>query len=149
MVPINISLRTLTISYDYLRCRVITIRRYWINSDIKQIYPLRFVSIGQKLSMLRFIVNYGNLKQFTGNRKWPRYVYTIYLNQVCIGPTKTCLLGLQVNLILRSVFLIRLLFRYSCNTVLSNTVIQSYSANRDLTQQYIQHVIDTLDQYHF
>ena len=42
--PSNISLRTLTVSCDYLRCRVITIRLHWINSDIKQIYQLRFVS---------------------------------------------------------------------------------------------------------
>ena len=33
-----------------------------------------------------------NLKWFTGNRNWPRYVYTNYLNQICIGPTKKCLL---------------------------------------------------------
>ena len=46
--------------------------------------------------MLRFIVNYGNLKWFTGNRKWPRYVYTIYLNLICIGPLKKCLLGFCV-----------------------------------------------------
>ena len=45
MGPINISLRTLTIICDYLRCRVTTIRLHWINSDIKQIYPLRFISI--------------------------------------------------------------------------------------------------------
>ena len=62
MGPINISLRTLTISCDYLRCSVITIRLHWINSDIKQICSLRFVSTGQKLGMLGFIMNYGNLK---------------------------------------------------------------------------------------
>ena len=33
-------------------------------------------------------MNYGNLERFTGNRKWPNYVYTIYLNQISIGPTK-------------------------------------------------------------
>ena len=54
----NISLQTLTISCDYLRYRVITIHLHWINSDIKQIYPVRFVSIGYKLDRLRFIVNY-------------------------------------------------------------------------------------------
>ena len=43
MGPINISLRTLKISCDYLRCRVITIRLHWINPDIKQIWPLKFV----------------------------------------------------------------------------------------------------------
>ena len=94
MGPINISLRTLTISCDYLRCRFITIRLDWINSDIKQNCPLRFISIGQKLATLRFTVNYGNLKWFTENRKWSRYVYTIYLIQICIGPAKKCLLGI-------------------------------------------------------
>ena len=93
MNPINISLQTLTISCDYLRCSVITIRLHWNSSDIKQICPLRFVSIGWKLAMLRLIVNYGNLKWFTGNYKYLRYVYTIYLSQICIGPTKKCLLG--------------------------------------------------------
>ena len=92
MGPINISVRTLMISCDYLRCLVITIFQ-WINSDIKQICPLRFVSIAQKLVTLRFIVNYGNLKWFTGNRKWFIYVYTIYLHQICIGPARKCLLG--------------------------------------------------------
>ena len=46
--------------------------------------------------MLRFIVNYGNLKWFTGNRKWSRYVFTIYLNQICIGPSNKCLLGIGI-----------------------------------------------------
>ena len=45
--------------------------------------------------MLRFIVNKGNLRWFTGNRNWPRYVYTIYLNQICIGTAKICLLGIR------------------------------------------------------
>ena len=46
MGHIIISLRTLTISCDYLRCRVITIHLHWFNSAIKQMYSLRFVSIG-------------------------------------------------------------------------------------------------------
>ena len=85
---INISLRTITISCDYLRCRVTTIRRHWINSNIKQIYSIRFVPTEQKLVMLRFIVNCGNPKWFTGNRKWSRYVNTIYLNHIRSGPGK-------------------------------------------------------------
>ena len=93
MGPIEISLRTLTISCYYLRCRVVAIRLHWINSDIKQIYSLRFAFVGYKLATLRFIVNYGNLKWLTGNSKWPTYVYTIYLNQICIGLSKKCLLG--------------------------------------------------------
>ena len=46
MDHINISSQTLTISCNYLRCHVITVRFHGRNSDIKQIYPLRFVSIG-------------------------------------------------------------------------------------------------------
>ena len=46
MSPINISLRTLTISCDYLRCLVIMIRLHWTNADIKQVCPPRFASIG-------------------------------------------------------------------------------------------------------
>ena len=103
MGPIKISLRTLTISCDYLRCRVIMIRLHWINYDIKHICPLRFVCIGQKLTMLRFIVNCGDLKLLTGNHKWPEYVYTIYLNQICVGPTKKCLLRRLQHKILRSI----------------------------------------------
>ena len=61
------------ISCDYLRCRVITVRLHWINSDIKQICPLGIVSTGLKLATLRFTVNYGNPKWFTENRKWSRY----------------------------------------------------------------------------
>ena len=70
---INISLRTLTISCDNLWCRVITIHLHWPHSDIKQIYPVRFVSIGYKLAMLKFIVNCRNLKRSAGNRKWSIY----------------------------------------------------------------------------
>ena len=46
MGPTNISLRTLTISCDYLRDHVVAIRLYGINSDIIQSYPHRYVSIG-------------------------------------------------------------------------------------------------------
>ena len=46
MGPINISLRARTISCDYLRFCVITIRVHWITSDMKQIFSLGFVSIG-------------------------------------------------------------------------------------------------------
>ena len=82
--PVNISVRTIAISYDYLRYRVITISLHWINSDIKQIYPIRFASKRKKSAMLRFIVIYGNHKWFIGNRKWPRYVYSNYLNQIFV-----------------------------------------------------------------
>ena len=78
MGPINISLRTLTISCDYLRCRVITIRLHWINSDIKQICPLRFVSMRQKLATLRVIVNYeilnGLLVIVSGSNTFIRFI---------------------------------------------------------------------------
>ena len=46
MGSINISLQTLTISCDYLQCRVITICLHWIISDIIQIYLFRFVFLG-------------------------------------------------------------------------------------------------------
>ena len=40
-----------------------------------------------------FIMNHGNLKWFTENRKWPRYVYTIFLNKICLGPAKKMFAG--------------------------------------------------------
>ena len=48
MGPINISLRTLTISCDYLRRHVITIHLRWINSYVKQIGPLRLFCVHGK-----------------------------------------------------------------------------------------------------
>ena len=38
-------------------------------------------------------MNCRNLKWFSGNRDWPRYVNTIYLNHICIGSAKNRLLG--------------------------------------------------------
>ena len=48
--------------------------------------------------ILRITVNNENIKRLTGYRKWPRYVYTIYLHQICIGSTKIYLLDSSVEM---------------------------------------------------
>ena len=39
---------------------------------------------------------YDLLIVFAGNRKWPRYAYTIYLNHTYVWPIIKCLLGVHL-----------------------------------------------------